>query len=232
MRLREAYRDRSDAGRALAEALRPELAGESDALVLALPRGGVPVAYEVARAFHLPMDVWVVRKLGFPGRPELAFGAIGPGGVRVLNPELRGFVNDEMIEAVETQERAELERRERTYRGDRPPPDVKGRTVVLVDDGVATGSTLLAAVRAVRACAPRRIVVAVPVASREAEDVLSRKADAFVCPWIPEPLAAISMWYRDFSQTEDDEVRALLARREAERSGIPVKEPAPTHADG
>jgi putative phosphoribosyl transferase len=211
------FRDRTEAGRLL-EARLEEYAGKPDVIVLALPRGGVPVAYEVARALHAPMDVFVVRKLGIPGQEELAMGAVATGGVRVLNDQVvRGLgIPDYVIDAVVDWETEELQRRERVYRGDRPPPDVRGKTVILVDDGLATGSTMLVAVRALRQQGPARIVVAVPVASPDTCELLKAHVDEVVCAATPEPFYAVGLWYRDFSQTTDDEVRELLARSGAE----------------
>ncbi|MCW2952156.1 MAG: Erythromycin esterase [Conexibacter sp.] len=207
------FRDRAEAGRLLAEQLH-EYSGRDDVVVLALPRGGVPVAFEVARALDAPLDVFVVRKLGVPGHEELALGAIATGGTRVLNERVVGSmaIPDEWIEAVDARERLELQRRERAYRGNRPPPAVAGRTVILVDDGLATGSTMLAAVRALRQEAPARIVVAVPVADAEVCAAIRREADDAVCLMTPSPLRAVGEWYEDFSQTTDDEVRELLER--------------------
>ncbi|NIP57271.1 MAG: phosphoribosyltransferase [Gemmatimonadetes bacterium] len=208
------YSDRPEAGRRLAEALRRELPEPGDAIVLCLPRGGVPVGYEVARALGLPLDLLIVRKLGLPVQPELAMGAVASGGVRVLNPSVVSLadVDEETIEEVEREERAELQRRERAYRGDRPLPGLGGRTVILVDDGVATGSTIRAAIRAVRSREPEKIVAAVPVASPEGVKKLRKDADVVVCPLVPEFFAAIGSWYHDFPQLTDDEVRAILAR--------------------
>jgi erythromycin esterase-like protein/predicted phosphoribosyltransferase len=207
------FKDRAEAGRRLADRLR-EYAGRDDVVVLGLPRGGVPVAFEVARELDVPMDVFVVRKLGVPGREELALGAIATGGTRVLKrPLIRSLgLPPDTIEAIDARERRELERRERAYRGDQPPPDLAGRTVILVDDGLATGSTMLAAVHAVRQDDPARVVVAVPVADPEVCTMLRRDADEVVCLITPERLRAVGNWYEDFSQTSDDEVRALLAR--------------------
>jgi putative phosphoribosyl transferase len=183
-------------------------------LVLALPRGGAPVAAEVADALGATLDVYVVRKLGVPGRRELAMGALASGGVRVLNePVLEASVISEReLEAVTREEEAELERRERDLRGDRPPPAVGGRTVILIDDGVATGSTMRAAIAALRALAAARIVVGVPVASPETCDELAAEVDEIVCVETPDPFYAISLWYSDFTQVTDAEVRAILAR--------------------
>src|ERR1700716_3452581 len=208
------FRDRREAGRLLAEKLAP-YANRPDVLVLALPRGGVPVAYEVARALGAPLDVFVVRKLGVPGYEELAMGAVATGGVRVLNDQLveRLGIPEDMIDAVAARERQELARRERLYRGGRRPPDVRGRTVILVDDGLATGATMHAAIQALRQQNPARIVVAVPTASPETCEEMKAWADDVICAITPEPFDAVGRWYRDFSQTTDEEVGALLARR-------------------
>lgn len=205
------FRDREDAGRHLAAELR-EYAGRDDVLVLALPRGGVPVGYEVARALDAPLDVFLVRKLGVPGHEELAMGAISTGGVRVMNEQVLAMVpvSEAAIAAVAAQEERELERREREYRGDRPVPKLGGRTVILVDDGLATGSTMRAAVLAVRAHEPARLVVAVPVAAAETCDEFRSDVDEIVCAITPEPFVAVGLWYDDFSQTTDDEVKQLL----------------------
>jgi predicted phosphoribosyltransferase len=207
------FRDRREAGRLLAARL-SAYANRPDVLVLALPRGGVPVAAEVARALGAPLDVFVVRKLGVPGHEEFAFGAIATGGVRVLNEDVvRALqIPDRVIDGVAAREQEELARRERVYRGDRPPLDVRGRTVILVDDGLATGATMHAAIRALRQQQPARIVVAVPTASPEACDELKRVVDDVVCATTPDPFYAVGLWYEDFSQTTDEEVRELLAR--------------------
>ncbi|MFL5802539.1 MAG: phosphoribosyltransferase [Roseiflexaceae bacterium] len=207
------FRDRREAGRLLAATL-TAYANRPDVLVLALPRGGVPVAYEVARALGAPLDVFLVRKLGVPGHEELAMGAIATGGVRVLNKEVvRALgIPDYVIEAVTAKEQQELERRERLYRGGRPPPDVRGRTVILVDDGLATGATMYAAVQALRQQQPASIVVAVPIAAPETCAELSEEVDEIICAVTPEPFHAIGLWYEDFSPTTDEEVRDLLAR--------------------
>ena len=207
------FRDRVDAGRALA-ALLGAYAGRDDVIVLGLPRGGVPVAAEVARTLDAPMDVFLVRKLGVPGREEHALGAIASGGVRVVDRELVASLGipAEWIEAIEAKELRELERREHEYRGTRPPPDVTGRTVIVVDDGMATGSTMLAAVKALRTDDPARIVVATPVASPEACEVLRPFCDEIVAVVTPRPLYAVGLWYDDFSATSDAEVRALLGQ--------------------
>ena len=211
------FRDRFDAGRELAARL-SAYAGRSDVQVLGLPRGGVPVAFEVARALRAPLDVFLVRKLGLPGQPELAMGAIASGGVRVLNENLlRGLAVDPgLVEAVTRTEQAELARRERVYRAGRAAPDLRGKTVLVVDDGLATGTTMQAAVAALRQHPPERIVVAVPVGAVETCAELELEADRVVCALTPESFYAVGQWYRDFSQTSDEEVCALLARADAE----------------
>jgi predicted phosphoribosyltransferase len=213
------FRDRSEAGRQLAVRL-AQYADRPDVLVLALPRGGVPVGYEVARTLHAPMDVFIVRKLGVPGHEELAMGAVATGGIRVLNDQVvNGLgIPDYVIDAVAGWEQQELERRERLYRGQRPPPGVRGKTVLLVDDGLATGSTMLAAVRALRQLGPARIVVAVPVASRDTCELLKLEVDEVVCAVTPEPFYAVGLWYRNFSQTTDEEVRELLEQSTSEHA--------------
>jgi putative phosphoribosyl transferase len=207
------FEDREDAGRQLAARL-SHYAGRKDVVVLALPRGGVPVGYEVARALDAPFDLLMVRKLGLPGQEELAMGAIASGGVRVLNDELvrMAGVPPIVIERIANEEKRELERREREYRGDRAPLEVEGRTVILVDDGVATGSTLRAAVAALRSRNPARIVVAVPTAAFSACEKLAEVADEVVCLTTPEPFFAISLSYRSFPQLTDDDVRRVLRR--------------------
>ena len=206
------FRDRREAGRRLAAQL-AAYAHRPDVIVLALPRGGVPVGYEVARALDAPLDVFLVRKLGVPGQEELAMGAVATGGMRVLNEQVvQGLrIPDYVIAAVAAKEEHELRRRERLYRGDRPPPDVRGRTVILVDDGLATGATMLAAAEALRRQQPARIVVAVPTGSPDTCDALRDHVDEVVCAVTPEPFHSVGLWYQDFSQTTDDEVRALLA---------------------
>ncbi len=193
-----------------------DYAGRGDVLVLALPRGGVPVAFEVARALEAPLDVFLVRKLGVPGREELAMGAIATAGVRLLNDEVvqRLRIPARVIDRVAAVERAELERREREYRDDRPPPEVAGRTVILVDDGLATGASMRAAVVALRRRHPARIVVAVPIASPATCEEFRDLVDEVVCAQTPEPFHAVGLWYDDFSQTTDDQIRALLAWQE------------------
>jgi predicted phosphoribosyltransferase len=207
------FHDRREAGRLLAEKL-STYANRSDVMVLALPRGGVPVAYEVARTLNVPLDVFPVRKLGVPGHDELAMGAIAPGGVRILNDEVvRALgIPDYSIDAVAAKEQQELTRRERLYRGDRPPPEVRGKTVLLVDDGLATGATMLAAIKALRQQEAGRIVVAVPIASPETCDQMRGHVDDIICAVTPEPFYAVGLWYENFSQTSDEEVRDLLNR--------------------
>jgi len=220
----ERFTNRTEAGRRLAEDLK-EYAGREDALVLALPRGGVPVAFEVARALALPMDIFLVRKLGVPGHEELAMGAIASGGVRVFNEEvIRTFrPSDDAVARVAAREQEELERRARAYRGTRSDPQVGGRTVILVDDGIATGSTMRAAAHAVRAQDPARIIVAVPVAAAETCAEFREEVDRVVCTLTPESFRAVGIWYDDFSQTTDDEVTELLERAN--------REIAPAHRD-
>ncbi|MGH7444529.1 MAG: phosphoribosyltransferase [Longimicrobiales bacterium] len=213
------FRDRTEAGRRLAEDLRA-YAGRDDVIVLALPRGGVPVGYEVARALRVPLDVFLVRKLGLPGHEELAFGAIASGGARVLNDrvvEMAG-VPEDVIARVTAREQRELERREIAYRGDRPEPPLAGRTVILVDDGLATGSSMRAAALALRSHQPARIIIAVPVAAQETCDEFRSEVHEVVCSRTPEPFHAVGLWYEDFSETGDDEVRTLLARARTEAS--------------
>jgi putative phosphoribosyl transferase len=210
----EPFQNRIEAGQLLGRAVDERLRDRSNLIVLALPRGGVPVGYEVARALGVPLDVFVVRKLGVPGHEELAMGAIASGGVRVINDDvLRHLpVAKSAIEAVSAREQVELERRERIYRGSKPPLDVSGRTVVVVDDGLATGSTMRAAVRALRQMHAETIIVAVPVAAREACEVLRPEVDDIVCLRMPEPFEAVGLWYEDFTQTTDEEVHELLGR--------------------
>lgn len=211
-----AFRDRTEAGQLLAKRL-TAYANRLDVLVLALPRGGVPVAYEVARALGVPLDVFVVRKLGVPGHEELAMGAIASGGECVLNDDVVEALRipRHVIEAASARELRELERRERAYRGDRPAPKVRGRTVILVDDGLATGATMRAAVHALRRLGPARIVVAVPTAAPSTCEEFRHEADECVCVITPEPFHGVGLWYEDFSQTTDDEVRDLLERAAA-----------------
>jgi putative phosphoribosyl transferase len=210
---RQPYGNRRDAGAELATHL-DQFRGRSDVVILAIPRGGVPVGYEVARALDAPLDVFLVRKLGLPGHPELAMGAIASDGVRVLNDDVvsRYGISDTTIEDVARDEQAELERRERAYRNGRPRADLRRRVVVLVDDGLATGSTMKAAVAAVPAQGPSRIVVAVPVGSPETCREIAELADEIVCACAPDRFAAVGQWYLDFSQTSDEEVREFLHR--------------------
>jgi putative phosphoribosyl transferase len=204
--------DRHDAGIELASRLQ-KYRGRSDIIVLALPRGGVPVAFEVAEALKAPLDVFVVRKLGMPGHPEFAMGAIASGGVRVLSDVVRWYnIPQSAVEEVIRSEQAELERREREYREGRPLTQLRGRVVILVDDGLATGSTMRAAVQAVRAHDPARVVVAVPVGAPETCEQFADVADETICARTPEPFSAVGLWYLDFSQTTDGEVRMLLQR--------------------
>src|SRR6266850_1630630 len=217
------FRDRREAGRLLAAKL-AAYANRPDVIVLALPRGGVPVAYEVARALGAPLDVFVVRKLGVPGYEELAMGAVATGGARVLNEQIvRDLrIPDYVIDRVEAEQRDELARRERAYRGGRPPLDVHGRTVILVDDGLATGATMRAAVKALRQREPARIIVAVPTASPETCEELKAEVDEVDCAITPEPFHAVGYWYEDFTQTTDQEVRELLARRQHPEEAPPT----------
>ncbi|HEY1583744.1 MAG TPA: phosphoribosyltransferase [Chthoniobacterales bacterium] len=208
------FADRAEAGRFLAGEL-ARLERAKDLIVLALPRGGVPVGYEIARAFRAPLDVFVVRKLGVPGREELAMGAVASGGTRVLNREIVAALGPkakEAIEAVSAREGAEVLRREEQYRGDRPFPDLDGKTVVLVDDGLATGATMRAAARAVRERRPAKLIIAVPVAADSTCREMQAEADEVVCASTPEPFFGVGQFYRNFDQTTDEEVRTLLTR--------------------
>jgi putative phosphoribosyl transferase len=207
------FRDRTDAGRQLADELL-HYGGRDDVIVLALPRGGVPVAAEVAKRLALPLDVFIVRKLGVPGHEELAMGAIASGDVRVLNRDVIASLSlpIEVLDAVTAVEREELERRERSYRGTRPAPEVRGRTVILIDDGLATGASMRAAVAALREKGAAKIVVAVPVGAPSTCQELAEEADESVCLITPESFIGVGQYYEDFSQTSDDEVRELLAR--------------------
>ena len=213
------FRDRRHAGRVLAEHLR-EYADRNDVIVLALPRGGVPVAYEVATALHLPLDVFVVRKLGVPGYPELAMGAIASGGVQVLNDDVVSQLPDakQWVAHVANEERKELERRELFYRDTRSRPDIRGKTVILIDDGLATGATMRAAARALKQQGVAHLVVAVPVASPETCDEFRGEVDHIVCAFTPASFAGVGQFYEDFSQTSDDEVRELLAQADMQPS--------------
>lgn len=219
------FPDRRAAGRALARKL-GAYADRTDVIILALPRGGVPVGYVLAMALRAPLDVFLVRKLGVPGREELGFGALASGGVRTLNDEvIRSLDIDEAtIERVAAQEAHELERRDRAYRGDREPPQLAGRVVILVDDGLATGSSMRVAIEAIREQQPDRIVVAVPVAPPQTCRELRDQVDEIVCLTTPEPFNAIGLWYHDFTPTSDDEVRELLAS--AQRQAAPAAAPS------
>jgi len=217
MQYQPVFQDRIDAGKALARDL-GNYAGRDDVIVLALPRGGVPVAYEVAQELRAPMDVFVVRKLGVPGQEEFGFGAIASGGTRFVNEEVVRALRmpETIVERVIAREEAEVQRRERLYRGDRPEPELNGRLVIIVDDGLATGSTMRAAVTALKTRDPKLIIVAVPVASEQACEDFKHEADVMsVCAVTPEPFYGVGMWYRDFSQTTDEEVRQLLGSANA-----------------
>jgi len=212
------FRDRTEAGKYLATKLL-SYKDRPDVLVLALPRGGVPVAFEVAQALRVALDIFLVRKLGVPGHEELAMGAISTGGVRVLNEDTVDYLRipEHVIDAIAAEELKELERRELAYRGNRAEPDVKGKTVILIDDGLATGSTIRAAAQALRQQQPARIVVAVPVSAPETCDEYRIGVDEIICAVTPEPFLGVGMWYLDFPQTTDDEVRDLLERARAEK---------------
>lgn len=221
------FHNRTEAGQQVA-AMLGAYAHRPDVLVLGLPRGGVPVAYEVALALSAPLDIIVVRKLGVPYEPELAMGAIALGGIRVLNADVVSglHIPPEDVEAVTAEQRRELTRRERLYRGDRPLPDIRGRVVILVDDGIATGATIRAAIAAVRQEQPARIVIAVPVASARTCEELREEVDELVCALEPEELYGIGLWYERFPQLADDEVRGLLAKAWHTDSGA-AHEPRP-----
>jgi putative phosphoribosyl transferase len=222
-----AFRDRRDAGRKLAQRF-DAYVGKPDVIVLALPRGGVPVAYEIATRLGAPLDVLVVRKLGVPGQAEYAMGAIASGGIQVVDQRtVNGLgISREAFEAVERTERAELERRERTFRAGRPPLDVRGKIVVIVDDGLATGASMAAAIDAIRTRDPARVVAAVPLASPDTCDALGERADEMICLVTPDPMYAVGVWYEDFEQTTDTEVRELLDAAERERTTVMAKPPA------
>ncbi|HKY29533.1 MAG TPA: phosphoribosyltransferase [Pyrinomonadaceae bacterium] len=208
------FKNRSEAGRFLAQKL-AEYANNPNVIVLALPRGGVPVAYEVAQTLQVPLDIFVVRKLGVPGYDELAMGAIATGGIRILNPRVVDYldISNDVIDLVAAREERELQRRERLYRGTRPALDARARTVIIVDDGMATGSTMRAAVRALRQQQPEKIIVAVPVGARETCESFGKEVDTMcVCAITPEPFDGVGLWYRDFEQTSDEEVQQLLER--------------------
>jgi putative phosphoribosyl transferase len=210
--MERAFANRTEAGRLLTEKL-GEYADRDDVIVLGLPRGGVPVAYEVAKRLHVPLDVFIVRKLGVPGFEELAAGAIASGGVRVFNEDVMRAIPhaNEAIEVVTARETAELERREQIYRGGRPPPELRDRIVILVDDGLATGATMRAAVKALRQSGAAKIVVAVPVGPPDTCRELEQEADETICLSTPEFFQAVGQYYEDFSQTSDEDVRELLA---------------------
>lgn len=207
------YRDRTEAGTVLADAL-SAYAGKGDPIVLALPRGGVPVAAVIAEKLDAALDLILVRKLGLPGYEELAMGAIASGGARVLNKDVLSLhqVSEEAIDRVAEKEGRELRRREQAYRGDRPSPRLSNRDVILVDDGLATGATMRAAIEVVRKESPRNLVVAVPVAPHSTVESLTQEVDEMVCPAVPESFRAIGLWYADFGQTSDEEVRDLLGK--------------------
>lgn len=209
--MRLPYRDRAAAGRTLAASL-AGFADVPDVIVLALPRGGLPVGAEVAKALKAPLDVFVVRKLGAPGQEELAMGAVASGGTRVLNEDVIAMLRipASVIDAAAAKEMKEIERRERLYRQDRPAPDVRHRVVILVDDGLATGSTMRAAVRALRELAPRKIVIAAPVGAAQTCDDFRGEADEVICAATPEPFSSVGEWYEEFSQVTDEEVRVFL----------------------
>jgi putative phosphoribosyl transferase len=215
MLFKDLFKDRTAAGQRLAAEL-AAYADRSDVLVLGLPRGGVPVAFEVAKALKAPLDVFLVRKLGVPGQEELAMGAIASGGVRVLNDDIvRSLqLSPATIDRVAEKEQQELERRERLYRDDRPAPDLHGRTVILVDDGLATGATMRAAIKALRQQQPAKLVVGVPVSSSETCQEIGREVDVIVCAETPHPFYSVGLWYNSFPQTTDEEVRDLLIKAE------------------
>jgi putative phosphoribosyl transferase len=225
------FADRTDAGRKLAAKLMA-YADSPNLLVLALPRGGVPIAHEIARALHASLDIFLVRKLGMPGNEELAMGAIASGGVRVLNPEAMSWsdLSELIIDEVAKREQKELERREHLYRGDRPPLDISGRTAILVDDGLATGATMRAAAIALRRKKPLKIVVAVPVAPPETCEAFRNEVEEVICAITPEPFIAVGAWYSDFPQTSDEEVRQLLEQASRDQhSDSPAAEHAGEH---
>lgn len=215
------FKNRRDAGRELAEKLL-EYAGREDLVVLALPRGGVPVAFEVARRLRVPLDVFLVRKLGVPGQEELAMGAIASNAVRVLNRAVIRYLNvpDNILEAITAKEQLELNRREKAYRDNLPPPRIKGKTVILIDDGLATGATMRAAAQALKGFEPGKAIIAVPVAAAETCQDLRHEADEVICAVTPTPFRGVGLWYEDFSQVPDDEVRSYLQKaRDELRSG-------------
>lgn len=214
------FQDRTEAGQKLAEKL-TVYATRQDVLVLGLPRGGVPVAYEVAKTLNAPLDIFLVRKLGVPTQPEFAMGAIASGGVRILNEKVvkNLHISEDAIARTAAQEQRELERREYAYRGDRPPLNLRDRTIILVDDGLATGATMHAAVVAIRKQHPKRIIAAVPISAPEICNEFRVEVDKIICAETPRPFFAVGIWYKNFSQTTDAEVRDLL-QRAAERETI------------
>jgi putative phosphoribosyl transferase len=209
----EAFRDRADAGRQLASRLK-KYAHDPNVLVLGLPRGGVPVAFEVAESLNAPLDICLVRKLGVPGHKELAMGAIASGGVRVLNYDIVNWlgISGKTIDEVAIRELHELQRRDRAYRGDRDQPEIQNRTIILVDDGVATGATMRAAIHVLREQQPHKIVVAIPVIAPDVYTSLKSDVEEVVCVITPDPLYSIGLWYKNFAQTTDAEVQALLSQ--------------------
>lgn len=212
------FLDRHDAGRQLARKL-SKYADQENVILLALPRGGVPVACEIAQIIKAPMDLLIVRKLGMPGEEELAIGAIASGGIRILNEDIIDIlgINQMTVDRVTEQETAELQRREQQYRGGRPTPDLRDRKVILVDDGLATGATMLAAIRSVRTQHPAQVIVAIPTASTQAVYLLRQEVDEVLYVMTPEPFEGVGRWYEDFAQTTDDEVRALLKAAEGDQ---------------
>jgi predicted phosphoribosyltransferase len=209
------YDDRYQAGRVLVDSLK-NYAKRTDVIVLALPRGGVPVGYEIAHKLSLPLDIFIVRKLGVPGHEELAMGAIASGGITVLNEEIVNLlhISTEAIDRIQKSEQEELLRREQVYRGNRPSPDLLGKTIILVDDGIATGYTMRAAIAALKQKKPAKLIVAIPVAARSTCDEIAPLVDEIICPMRPVNFYAVGLWYNDFSQTTDEEVMQLLQQQE------------------
>lgn len=218
------FQNRTEAGQQLATRLK-SYADRPEVVVLGLPRGGVPVAYEVAKALHAPLDICLVRKLGVPGHKELAMGAIASGGVRVLNYDVVSWLGipGTVIDEVAARELRELQRRDRAYRGDRPQPEIRGQIVILVDDGIATGSTMRAAIAVLKPQSPARLIVATPVAPPQVYDEFKREVDEVVCLMMPESFYAIGLWYEDFSQTTDEEVHELLATSTTKHHSVPAE---------
>lgn len=212
--MRTQFRDRITAGRHLATRLKA-YQNRPNTLVMALPRGGVPVAYKVAQALNLPLDICLVRKLGVPGHPELALGEIASGGIRILNDDILSGrnISEETLERVTTTELRELRRRDRVYRGDRPQPVIRDQTIILIDDGIATGATMRAAIAVLKAQRPQKIIVAIPVAPLDTFQALSAEADQVICLATPNPFYALGFWYENFAQVTDDEVRQLLEQQ-------------------